>query len=245
MKTYTIGDIHGAWPALIQCLERSKFNINKDRLIILGDVCDGYPDVKKCIDTLLSIKKIIFVIGNHDVWALDWMCDPYSRKRNNLWLYQGGKNTKKSYQIRSFDIDGIEEYYIPEEHIEFLRDNSYKYYKDKKNRIFIHGGFNPSKDIKEQRLEDITWDRDLFRNAHWKYYHGKPETKYGGYEEIFIGHTTTQAYKKLEPINVCNVWNLDTGAGWNGKLTIMNVDTKEYWQSDLTPTLYPECQGRN
>jgi serine/threonine protein phosphatase 1 len=34
------------------------------------------------------------------------------------------------------------------------------------------------------------------------------------------------------------VWNIDTGAGWSGKLTIMNVDTKEYWQSDLISELY-------
>ncbi|MEK6563466.1 MAG: hypothetical protein AABZ65_00350 [Candidatus Omnitrophota bacterium] len=48
-------------------------------------------------------------------------------------------------------------------------------------------------------------------------------------------------YKKdrtLQPIHVCNVWNIDTGAGWSGKLTIIDVDTKEYWQSDLTPDLY-------
>ena len=38
--------------------------------------------------------------------------------------------------------------------------------------------------------------------------------------------------------DVCNVWNLDTGAGWSGKLTIMDVNSKEYWQADLTPDLY-------
>ena len=32
---------------------------------------------------------------------------------------------------------------------------------------------------------------------------------------------------------------MDTGAGWNGKLTIMDVDTEEYWQSDLVESLYP------
>ncbi|MBM3246586.1 MAG: hypothetical protein FJZ13_04585, partial [Candidatus Omnitrophica bacterium] len=44
-------------------------------------------------------------------------------------------------------------------------------------------------------------------------------------------------YNTLQPIHVCNVWNIDTGAGWSGKLTIMDVDTKEYWQSDLSPDL--------
>lgn len=42
----------------------------------------------------------------------------------------------------------------------------------------------------------------------------------------------------------CNVWNIDTGAGWSGKLTIMDIDTKEYWQSDFVKELYPDEKGR-
>ena len=37
-KTYAIGDIHGAYKSLVQCLERSKFDYNNDRLIVMGDV---------------------------------------------------------------------------------------------------------------------------------------------------------------------------------------------------------------
>ena len=52
MKTFAIGDIHGAYKALVQCLERSKFDYDNDRLIVMGDVVDGYPDVKRCFDEL-------------------------------------------------------------------------------------------------------------------------------------------------------------------------------------------------
>ncbi|MCA9398849.1 MAG: metallophosphoesterase, partial [Candidatus Omnitrophica bacterium] len=55
MRVFAIGDIHGAYKALIQCLERSGFDYQKDRLIVLGDVCDGYPQAKKCISELLKI----------------------------------------------------------------------------------------------------------------------------------------------------------------------------------------------
>jgi len=54
MKTFVIGDIHGAYQALLQCLELSKFDANKDRLICLGDVCDRNKGVKDCIDKLLD-----------------------------------------------------------------------------------------------------------------------------------------------------------------------------------------------
>ena len=46
------------------------------------------------------------------------------------------------------------------------------------------------------------------------------------------------------PMNRCNVWNLDTGGGWSGKLTIMDIDSMEFWQSDFLPTLYPNETGR-
>ena len=98
--------------------------------------------------------------------------------------------------------------------------------------------------MKEQDIEYLTWDRQLLESARWKFYHGKPNLKFGGYENIFIGHTTTQIYGSIKPLHYCNIYALDTGAGWNGKLTIMNVETKEYFQSDLTPSLYPNIKGR-
>ena len=36
MKTFAVGDIHGAYKSLVQCLERSKFDYNNDRLIVLN-----------------------------------------------------------------------------------------------------------------------------------------------------------------------------------------------------------------
>ncbi len=33
-------------------------------------------------------------------------------------------------------------------------------------------------------------------------------------------------------MKAANVYNLDTGAGGTGRLTIMEVATKQFWQSD-------------
>jgi serine/threonine protein phosphatase 1 len=46
------------------------------------------------------------------------------------------------------------------------------------------------------------------------------------------------------PLRYCEVTDLDTGGGWEGKLTIMDLDTREFWQSDFVYTLYPEEKGR-
>jgi hypothetical protein len=47
MKTCAIGDIHGAYKALIQCFKRSKFDYQKDRLIVMKEYwqSDLSPDL--------------------------------------------------------------------------------------------------------------------------------------------------------------------------------------------------------
>jgi len=41
------------------------------------------------------------------------------------------------------------------------------------------------------------------------------------------------------------VWNLDTGSCFDGKLSMINIDTEEIFQSDVVKELYPDEKGRN
>src|SRR5690606_41430315 len=63
--------------------------------------------------------------------------------------------------------------------------------------------------------------------------------------EIDVAHTAVIRFGSAVPMNFANVWNVDTGAAFTGKLSILDVDTKEYWQSDSLPDLYPNEKGRN
>lgn len=222
MRTLALGDIHGAYKAMMQCFERSKFDYKKDRLIVMGDVCDGYPEVKQCIDELLKVKHCDLVIGNHDMWALDWAL---KGDKPEIWTSQGGDRTMASYNGGP----------MPKEHIDLLK-NSQLWIEDN-NKIFVHAGFVPDLALEQNNAQVLVWDRDLLKDA-WEAANYRREAQITKYDDIFIGHTTTELYRTLEPIHVCNVWDLDTGAGWSGKLTIMDVDTKEYWQSDLSKDLY-------
>ena len=65
------------------------------------------------------------------------------------------------------------------------------------------------------------------------------------FNEIYIGHTSTTNYKVSEPMQGCNVWNVDTGAAFKGSLTALNIETKEFVQTDPVYLLYPEEAGRN
>lgn len=228
MKTYAVGDIHGAYKALIQCFKRSKFDYQKDRLIVMGDVCDGYPYVKQCIDELLKVKRCDFIIGNHDMWALDWAL---RGDKPEIWTSQGGDRTMGSYNGGP----------MPQAHIDFLKSG--QLWIEREKQVFVHGGFNPDKSLSGHSAQTLVWDRTLLDMAIKKQMNGH-KCKIGRYKDIFVGHTTTELYDTLQPIHACNIWNIDTGAGWSGKLTIMNVDTKEYWQSDLSPDLYGGTPNR-
>lgn len=222
MKTFVIGDIHGAYKALLQCFERSGFDYKKDRLIVLGDVCDGYAQVCECIDELLKIKHLEYILGNHDAWALQWALEGWEE---SIWLNQGGYNTIASYKNGK----------MPQKHIALLENA--QYWIEDKNRLFVHAGIEPDKPMSQQNGQLLLWDRELLYSARKKHL-TDPEYRFGKYDEIFIGHTTTEVFGSLKPLQLCNVWALDTGAGWSGRLTIMDLGTKEYWQSDLTTQLY-------
>ncbi len=222
MRTFVVGDIHGAHKALLQCFERSGFDRANDRLIALGDVCDVYPDVRRCIEELRALGHCDYIIGNHDLWALDWATRGL---KPALWLEQGGEQTILSYGGGP----------MPCEHVEFL--NNARPWIEENGRAFVHAGFDPNRPLATQSLQVLAWDRELVRRA-WEEERAGRSRPIGCYKEIFLGHTPAGPWRGTAPLRACNIWVLDTGAGWDGPLTIMDVDTKEYWQSDPTPALY-------
>ena len=225
-RTFVLGDIHGAYRAMIQCFERSGFNRDEDELICLGDVCDGWPETKRCIDELLRIKHLIYILGNHDTWLLKWM---KTGTIENIWYVQGGEASIHSYVGEA----------IPQEHIELLENARPYHIRD--TMLFVHAGIDPSVRIEKQSNDIFLWDRSLARRALNHYVKGE-RMKLSSFEEIYVGHTPT-TYGV--PVKACEVWMMDTGAGWSGQLSIMNIETKEYFVSDAVPALYPGVQGRS
>jgi serine/threonine protein phosphatase 1 len=186
-----------------------------DRLICLGDVCDRGRQVKECIDALLNIPNCVYILGNHDVWTLEWM---RHGSRSQEWLEQGGAQTIASYKETG----------VPPAHLQFLSQAPLWFVDN--NRLFVHGGFEPELPLEETNKDVFLWDRHLIKKAQ-EMHHNNPEHKFGPYDEVFVGHTPTLIYGRVKPQKFCNVWEMDTGAGHGAQLTIMDVDTKQFWQS--------------
>jgi len=257
MRKLVVGDIHGNCRGLVKVLEDCAYEKEYDQLICVGDYVDGWSESFEVVELLISIQKQakykpIYIRGNHDVWCEEFLNGQHKRE----WLSQGGAATLESYLKNQKDDD-------IDQHRKFFR-GLHNYYIDDDNRAFIHGGFTSRKGVGyEPYQSNYYWDRDLWNiatilhrtrdeatNAH--------ATRMYKHKEIFIGHTTTTGWncknhypeskdpRQLTkngpitvPMNRLNIWNIDTGGGYDGCLTVMDVDSKEYWQAPRSKELYP------
>ena len=240
-RTLVIGDIHGGLRALHQILEKASVN-KEDTLIFLGDYVDGWSESPQVIDFLIGLSQkqmCIFIRGNHDELLLDWL---QSYRNNPLWFEHGGQATVLAYA----NVDET----TKQKHIDFLL-NLVNYHLDVHNRLFVHAGFTNLNGVNHEYFPKMFyWERTLWEMAASLDKSMSLEDvlypkRLKLYKEIYIGHTPVTRIDKTTPVQMANVWNIDTGAAFLGPLTILDIDTKEYWQSDPLPLLYPEEKGRN
>lgn len=240
-RTIAIGDIHGGLKALVQLLEKIELT-TEDKLIFLGDYVDGWSDSANVVTYLIELAKqntCIFVRGNHDDLTHRWL---KTGELNEQWLQHGGQSSIDAY--RNFSAEE------KQAHIEFF-EQMVNYYVDKENRLFVHAGFtNLHGPDQEYHDTGYYWDRTLWETAlaldkQMPSSHAHYPKRLKVFKEIFIGHTPTTRIDRDKPVNAANLWNVDTGAAFKGKLSALDVDSKKIWQSDPVFRLYSEEEGRN
>lgn len=244
MRTLVIGDIHGGLKALHQIIERASITTS-DNLIFLGDYVDGWSQSPQVIDYLIDLQakqNCIFMRGNHDELLLDWLQNRNENIDEGMWFKHGGEATVTAYSKVSE--------HKKSEHIAFLKSLQ-NYHLDNQNRLFIHAGFTNMNGVTYEYFPKLFyWDRTLWETAlalnenldHHSPYYPK---RFTIYKEIYIGHTPVTRIEQSIPIQKACVWNIDTGAAFKGPLTMLDIDSKEFWQSDALPSLYPSEKGRN
>ena len=260
MASYVVGDLHGNVKAFMQAAQRASIDKEKDTLILLGDICDGWIFVAELVEELLQYKNLIKILGNHDFWFIQYL--QYGDK-DPLWVKQGGQATLDSYQKN----DGL-----LNKHQSFWRLSSFlNYYIDFETKtVFTHGGFDTTKALTQQYSPTIfQWDRSLwghcldietYEEAYPFACLYKKEGNHLGYKAIhkalknkdididnvlfncFIGHSALGGHsiddRLILPKTIKNVTNMDTGAGYMGNVSIMNLETKEVFTSDPPIFLY-------
>jgi serine/threonine protein phosphatase 1 len=148
---------------------------------------------------------------------MEWL--EHSR-RPELWLNQGGNETLDSYP-EDFDKSI---------HLEFFKKALPYYIED--DIVFVHAGWTKISnrvDDSNNIEEDYYWNRFL-----WRYLMDCSLNEQGfpvkiPHRHVFKGHDTT-LFNEAKPITIFNVTNLDTGSAYGGKLTVMELETRNYWQ---------------
>lgn len=240
-RSIAIGDIHGGLKGLIQLIERIGLK-PEDKVIFLGDYVDGWSDSAKVIDYLINFSKqypCVFLRGNHDD-----LCENYLRNgvANDEWLQHGGKSSIKAYKHLSSEVI--------QDHLKFFSEMK-DFFIDENDKLFVHAGFTNLKGpTQEYYSSSLFWDRTLWemalsldsRISTADNYYPK---RFQLFQEIYIGHTPVTRIGEDKPVNIANIWNIDTGAAFKGKISAVDIQTKQIWQSDPVYKLYPSEIGRN
>jgi serine/threonine protein phosphatase 1 len=240
-RTFAIGDIHGGLKALKQLLTRADVT-SSDTLIFLGDYVDGWSDSPQVLSFLIDLGQkmnCIFIKGNHDDLLLQWLD---SSRDNREWYKHGGESTVMAYTKISLQEK--------QQHIIFLKSLK-NYYIDRQNRLFVHAGFTNLHGIEMEYFPRLCfWDRTLWETAlaldkSIEKTSPRYPRRLKRYIEIFIGHTPVTQVGETKPTQMANVWNVDTGAAFKGKLSMIEVNSKQIYQSEPVYELYPNENGRN
>lgn len=240
-RTLVIGDIHGGLKGLKQVLDNAQV-VPEDHLIFLGDYVDGWSDSVATVSYLITLEKRMrctFIRGNHDDLVYQYLL---GKSLSSKWIEHGGKVSKEGYDILPSDEKAA--------HIDFY-ERLQDYYIDSENRMYCHAGFqNQNGPQAEWHSTAFYWDRTLWEAA-CALDPTIPEDsplypkRLTLFKEIYIGHTPVTRLGETTPVQKGNVWNIDTGAAFRGPISIIDVATKEVWQSDNIRELYPNEAGRN
>ena len=212
--TYVIGDLHGNLNEFLNIL---KYIDDGDKFIFLGDYIDKGIYVKETINKLLDIsnnKKCIFLMGNHEYALYKYSLNKEPKWIDFLKLY-GGKSTIKSYlgtnKVTDKSIQSTIREMKNENHWGFIEN--LKLYYETKDYYMMHAGY----DIRYLKIKDVLSNNlESLLFARWEFINSK---KFLDNKKIIFGHTVFE-----EPYIDNYKIGLDTGAGYNGKLSALCIE---------------------
>lgn len=208
-QDYVVGDIHGEFDKLKEQLSRLNFDRSQDRLFSVGDLVDRGPHSPRALEWL---KQPWFhaVLGNHES-----MCVASEGDKAMLewWTgMNGGEWWLKldSAQRRAF--------------LQAFRQLPLAIEVETRDGLvgIVHADVPPNLSWQEF-IDDLEFGNARVReHALWSRMrvNGRTPPLVDGIYRLFCGHTPLE-----RPYNIGNVFFLDTGACYGGRLTVTRIDT--------------------
>lgn len=210
---YVVGDIHGCLDDLERLLDEVQPDLNRHRLLFVGDYIDRGLQSRGVVDYILRLKSlyppenIICLKGNHEAMLLNFLAG----KEVELFLFNGGLGTIEDYWGEGWDQQA--EFFLPPDHEQFYRElpNFYEI----PGYIFVHGGLLPGVALKEQLEEDLLWIRGEFIAS---------AEDFGA--RVIFGHTPFR-----RPLVLPNKIGIDTGCVYGNFLTCLKLPQEDFFFS--------------
>ena len=207
---YVIGDIHGCFNHLFNLLNVVKPDLDRHKLVFVGDYLDRGPESAKVVDFIINLKKkynpenIICLMGNHERMFLNFL----QSQEEEFFLLNGGASTAVSYWGKHWKS---QERRLPAGHDYFFA--TLKFYYETEDYIFVHGGLRPGLPLAAQKEEDLLWIRSEFILSDFDF--GR---------RIIFGHTPVRT-----PLVMPNKIGIDTGAVYGNKLTCLLLPEEKFF----------------
>lgn len=243
-RDFVVGDVHGCFSQLDEALAARGYDPIRDRLFSVGDLVNRGPESAQLLDVVRR-HRIKAVRGNHEDMIVRWY---FRDQRSERLMHNGGEwfmnLADGSGRARPFgrymfnlpyaiQIDtvhgpvGLVHADVPLDHWTQLLDVLENWNQDN----LIH------KQVLWQRARWTEQDTPEFAPvpASLASVFGLPATEPAsapvnphrpvqGVTAVIVGHTPVSA-----PLVRGNVINIDTGAVYGGKLTILDIATLPYW----------------
>jgi serine/threonine protein phosphatase 1 len=207
-KDFVVGDIHGEFWLLEGALERIEFNVEQDRLFSVGDLIDRGRDSIVALDWLAK-PWFFSILGNHEAMALEAQNNPIvyqswtALNGGEWWLFADDSLRKRMLDAFAglpvaMEIEA-EDGKVGIVHAEVPAQLPWD--------VFIS-----ELETGNQRLQDAAvWSRTRITSG--------DDTLVEGIDRVFCGHTPVE-----HPVELGNVFYIDTGACYGRGLTIMSLD---------------------
>jgi serine/threonine protein phosphatase 1 len=224
MATYVIGDVHGRIDQLEQLEQDVPWDLEKDKIVFLGDLIDRGPGIPRVVDEVIRLQarnpNVVALRGNHEQMLLDCM------EFGDLgWLLpeNGGQATIAQYGCPLSMLRDLEDIKIPKEHLDFFR--SLPLFHEDERAIFVHAGLVDGLTPEETDEDLLLWSRDF------SFY-----TRYRG-KLCFFGHTPTRYLPREgrrhenDIFMMADCVGMDTGCEYDCPLSCLRVDDFTLYQA--------------
>lgn len=207
-RLLAIGDIHGCIRPLEAVLDTLRLT-EQDTLVLLGDCVNRGPATRQVLDALIALQsetKLVTILGNHEeeMLAAKSDCQAYGR-----WLAMGGQATLESYSAGAQLSD------IPADHWQFI-ESAIPWWEFEEY-FFTHANYAADLPLDQQTAMELRWLNIADRPPQP---HCSGKTAIVGHSANLSGHVVDFGFLRC----------LDTGCGLGGRLTAMDVRTRQIWQ---------------